>query len=183
MAAVSASQEIGFPCIVKQPDSSSSLGVFKAEDQEALTAHLQRLFEVSDLVLIQEFLPTDFDWRIGIVDSQPIFAAKYFMANNHWQIIKHEASGGVRYGRWQAVPVDEVPGQGLELAVKAAGLIGNGLYGVDLKEAGDRWAVIEVNDNPSVETGVEDQVLKDALYDRIMLSFLRRLEAVTGLRS
>jgi glutathione synthase/RimK-type ligase-like ATP-grasp enzyme len=41
--------------------------------------------------------------------------------------------------------------------------------------------VIEVNDNPNVEHGVEDLVLKDGLYDRIMQSFLRRLEAAAGL--
>ena len=31
----------------------------------------------------------------------------------------------------------------LEVATKAAGLIGNGLYGVDLKQVGDRVLVIE----------------------------------------
>ena len=45
-----------------------------------------------------------------------------------------------------------------------------------------KWAdkmvvVIEVNDNPSVESGIEDQVLGDALYDRIMEEFLLRIEA------
>lgn len=36
--------------------------------------------------------------------------------------------------------------------------------------------VIEVNDNPSIDSGVEDQVLKDQLYREIMGEFLRRLE-------
>lgn len=49
-----------------------------------------------------------------------------------------------------------------------------------LKQLADRWVVIEVNDNPNVETGVEDLVLKDELYRRIMGSFLRRLEAITN---
>ena len=70
----------------------------------------------------------------------------------------------------------------VKTALKAANLIGDGLYGVDLKMIGDKVYVIEVNDNPNVEHGVEDLVLKDAIYDRIMLSFLRRLEAVTGTR-
>lgn len=172
--------EIGFPCVLKQPDSSSSLGVYKAASPGELHPLLDRLLAASDLVIAQEFLPTVFDWRIGIVDRVPLFAARYYMAPDHWQIIHHGArSSRKRYGRWEVVPVEQVPGKGLELAVKAANLIGDGLYGVDLKQLDDRWAVIEVNDNPNVETGVEDLVLKDELYRRVMASFLRRLEAVT----
>ncbi|MEJ2396418.1 MAG: hypothetical protein P8Z77_17080 [Candidatus Thiodiazotropha sp.] len=34
----------------------------------------------------------------------------------------------------------------------------------------------EVNDNPSIDAGVEDAVLGSALYETIMQEFLRRLE-------
>jgi glutathione synthase/RimK-type ligase-like ATP-grasp enzyme len=179
--AAAAAAALGFPCIVKQPDSSSSLGVFKADDAGELQPQLEALFKVSDLLLLQEFIPTEFDWRIGVLDRQPLFAAKYFMAARHWQVLKHEPeTGRVRYGRWQVMALEEVPADGLELAVRAANLIGNGLYGVDLKQLAGGWRVIEVNDNPNVEHGVEDLVLKDGLYDRIMQSFLRRLEAAAG---
>jgi glutathione synthase/RimK-type ligase-like ATP-grasp enzyme len=36
--------------------------------------------------------------------------------------------------------------------------------------------VIEVNDNPSIDAGVEDQYLGEDLYRRIMQEFLRRME-------
>jgi glutathione synthase/RimK-type ligase-like ATP-grasp enzyme len=179
--AAAAAAALGFPCIVKQPDSSSSLGVFKADDAGELQPQLDALFKVSDLLLLQEFIPTEFDWRIGVLDRQPLFAAKYFMAPKHWQVLKHEPeTGRVRYGRWQVMALEEVPAEGLELAVRAANLIGDGLYGVDLKQLESGWRVIEVNDNPNIEHGVEDLVLKDGLYDRIMQSFLRRLEAAAG---
>ena len=55
--------------------------------------------------------------------------------------------------------------------------IGNGLYGVDLKQSGNKIHVIEVNDNPNVDAGVEDIVLKQALYDKIMGVFFERLES------
>jgi glutathione synthase/RimK-type ligase-like ATP-grasp enzyme len=172
---------IGFPCIVKQPDSSSSLGVCKADDEAALQELLDRLFAVSDLVLVQAFVPTEFDWRIGVLDRRPLFAAKYFMVPRHWQILKHEPdSGRMRWGRWQALPLDDVPREGLDVAVRAANLVGDGLYGVDLKEVDGEWLVIEVNDNPNVEHTVEDVVLKEAIYDQIMGSFLRRLEKITA---
>jgi glutathione synthase/RimK-type ligase-like ATP-grasp enzyme len=65
----------------------------------------------------------------------------------------------------------------MHTALKAANLIGDGLYGVDLKVIGDKAYVIEVNDNPSIDHGWEDQVLKRDLYLTIMKSFKKRLDA------
>jgi glutathione synthase/RimK-type ligase-like ATP-grasp enzyme len=60
-------------------------------------------------------------------------------------------------------------------ALKAADLIGDGLYGVDIKQIGRRCCVIEVNDNPNIDAGYEDAVLRDGLYREIMGIFLRRI--------
>lgn len=62
------------------------------------------------------------------------------------------------------------------MALRACNLIGDGLYGVDLKTFAGKTYVIEVNDNPNIDAGHEDQVLKEELYKRIMASFLRRIE-------
>jgi glutathione synthase/RimK-type ligase-like ATP-grasp enzyme len=172
--------EIGCPCILKKPDSSSSQGVVKADDRDALARHLGELFETSDLVIAQEFVPTPFDWRIGVLDRRPLHAARYFMAPNHWQIIKRSPiSGQLRFGTTDVVPVDEAPQEGVKLALKAANLVGDGFYGVDLKQVGDHWVVIEVNDCPNVEFRIEDRVLKEEIYRRLMAVFLRRLEERT----
>ena len=56
--------------------------------------------------------------------------------------------------------------------------IGNGLYGVDLKELKGRCSIIEVNDNPSIDSGVEDEMLRDYLYERIIEVFEKRIEAM-----
>jgi hypothetical protein len=37
--------------------------------------------------------------------------------------------------------------------------------------------VIEVNDNPNLDIGVEDAVLKDELYKRLLSDLVRRIEA------
>lgn len=79
-------------------------------------------------------------------------------------------------GRTETLPVGRVPRSALRLALAATRSIGDGFYGVDLKEARGKFHVIEVNDHPSVDAGVEDRVLGDALYDRVMGSFRRRLE-------
>ena len=87
-----------FPLVLKIPDGSFSRGVVKVEDPDQLRVHAATLFEKSALILAQEFLYTDFDWRIGILNRRPIFACQYFMSKNHWQIYKHNASGSVSSG-------------------------------------------------------------------------------------
>lgn len=171
------SKLIGLPCILKRPDSSFSQGVIKVTDDESLHRECKEMLEKSDLIIAQEFLPTDFDWRVGILDRKPLFVCKYFMAPQHWQIIKNEKEGGRSYGKSENIPVHQAPRKVLRTALRAAGLIGDGLYGVDLKTHGSQCYVIEINDNPSIESGVEDRVLKDDLYIQIMDVFLRRIEA------
>jgi glutathione synthase/RimK-type ligase-like ATP-grasp enzyme len=168
--------ELGLPCILKKPDSSFSQGVVKAATKEELLEFGHKLLHDSDLIIAQQFLPTDYDWRIGVLDNIPLYACKYYMAKRHWQIIQHRADGSKSEGNVDTLPVAEVPPRVLKTALKAAGLIGNGLYGVDLKQVGRQVYVIEVNDNPSIDAGLEDKVLKDELYRRIMASFLERIE-------
>jgi len=69
-----------------------------------------------------------------------------------------------------------VPEKVLKIALKSAKLVGDGLYGLDIKQSGERVVLIEINDNPSIDSGVEDAYLGVALYDDIMREFLRRLE-------
>ena len=168
-------ERIGFPCVVKQPDSSFSAGVVKIASEEALVAGVAPLFEKSDLLLAQEFAPTDFDWRVGVLDGEPLFVCKYFMAQDHWQII-HRDANRVDEGRFETMPIQKCQASIVSIAVKAARLIGRGLYGVDIKVLGGRPKIIEVNDNPSIDAGVEDQVIGDLLYHQIMQHFLFRLE-------
>ncbi len=169
--------ELGLPCVLKQPDSSFSQGVVKVQDPASLRAALKQLLERSDLVVAQEYLPTSFDWRVGVLDRKPLYACRYYMARNHWQIYKQQAGGKMTGGRWDTLRVEDAPPAVVDLGVRAANAIGDGFYGVDIKEIGDRYLVMEVNDNPSVERSVEDQVLGDALYEAVMQVFRARLEA------
>ena len=169
---------LGLPCVLKQPDSSFSVGVARVETEHELHAKVSALLQKSELIVAQEYLPTEFDWRVGILDRRPLFVCKYFMAAGHWQIVKREQGRtGYEEGPVQAVAVAEAPEDVVKIALKAANLIGDGLYGVDIKQVGNRCYIIEVNDNPNVDAGNEDGVLKDALYREIMGSFVRRIEA------
>lgn len=169
-------EQLGFPLVLKKPDSAFSKGVVKVSTPAELDQQLEELLEDSDLVVAQEFLPTTFDWRIGILDGQPLYVCKYYMAEGHWQIINHANQGDDRYGRFETLPIEVAPRKALQTALKAANLIGDGLYGVDVKESQGKFYVIEVNDNPNIDAGFEDAIMKDELYLRVMSVFMRRIE-------
>ncbi|MBE4593531.1 glutaminyl transferase [Vibrio navarrensis] len=168
--------ELTFPMVLKIPDGAFSRGVVKVRNEEELEKEAAALFQKSELILAQAFMPTDFDWRIGILNRQAIFGCKYMMSRGHWQIYQHHNSGRVSSGGFETLDLKQVPKNVVDVALKAANLIGNGLYGVDLKEIDGQVYVIEVNDNPSIDHHVEDAFLGDLLYDRIMTEFLRRIQ-------
>jgi glutathione synthase/RimK-type ligase-like ATP-grasp enzyme len=174
--------EIPYPVVIKIPDSSFSRGVFKAEGPDELRQVAGDLFKSSDLLLAQEFVYTPFDWRIGVLSGRPLFACQYFMTDRHWQIIKHDTKGRYEEGDWKTVAIEEVPEPVLETALAAADLIGDGLFGVDVKDDRGRIMVMEVNENPNIEAEVEDAVLGDRLYEVIMEDIVRRIEARRGLQ-
>lgn len=170
---------IEYPCVVKIPESSFSKGVFKVRDEAELLEYATRLLKNSEIILCQAFVPSAFDWRIGVLNGEVIFALKYYMAQGHWQIYNHAAKlKSKQSGAHESVPIAKVPPKVIEVALKASNLIGKGLYGVDLKEteSGDVM-VIEVNDNPNIDHNIEDQILGDALYARILEHLVTMIEA------
>jgi glutathione synthase/RimK-type ligase-like ATP-grasp enzyme len=169
-------ETLGLPLVLKRPDSSFSAGVVKAADMDEFHKQVRLFLDKSELVVAQEYMRSAFDWRVGVLDGKPLYACKYHMARGHWQIQKAVSDKGRRYGRVETMGVDEAPIGAIELGVQAANLIGRGLYGVDIKEVDGRFYVIEVNDNPSIDAGYEDTVLKDVLYEAVMGTFYERLE-------
>jgi glutathione synthase/RimK-type ligase-like ATP-grasp enzyme len=171
-------RELGLPCVLKQPDSAFSLGVVKVETEGELLAKTSEFLEKSDLIIAQEWFVTAFDWRIGVLDRKPLYACRYMMAPGHWQVIKRADSNDKEIeGATIAMPVANAPAHVVDVAVRAANFIGDGLYGVDLKEVDGRCYVIEVNDNPNIDAGNEDAELGEAVYERVMTVFQSRIEA------
>lgn len=166
---------LDYPMVVKIPDGSFSRGVVKVENRQALKDSLKSLFQKSALLLAQEFFYTDFDWRIGIFNNRALYACRYYMVKNHWQIYRH-GDKRIDSGNFDTLPSFEVPRAVLQAALDATQPIGDGFYGVDVKEKDGKGYVIEVNDNPNVDRGIEDKYLGDELYRLIMGEFVRRME-------
>jgi glutathione synthase/RimK-type ligase-like ATP-grasp enzyme len=170
-------RELGLPCVLKQPDSAFSKGVVKVSTPEELATATERLLATSDLIVAQRFTPTDFDWRIGVFERQPLFACRYHMARGHWQIVRSGPGRREVWGKVETIPVEEAPTPVVRAAVRAARAVGDGFYGVDVKQSGRRVYVMEVNDNPNVDAGNEDRVLGAALYRTVMGAMMRRVAA------
>jgi glutathione synthase/RimK-type ligase-like ATP-grasp enzyme len=173
-------EELEYPTILKIPDGSFSRGIVKVDGPANFDKAARELLKKSEIILQQEFVPSDFDWRVGVLNGEPIFACQYFMAKGHWQVYKHPdgtKKGRVKSGAHLAVPVYKVPKDVMEVALKAARLIGDGLYGVDLKQTDNGIYVMEVNDNPNIDHGVEDQVAGDGLYQTVLQHLIAQVEA------
>ena len=170
-------EQIGFPVVLKQPDSAASRGVFKVNSKEELALKLSELFKTGAIILAQKYVQSSFDWRVGILNNKPLYVCKYHMAKDHWQIYNWTPDqntfvvGGV-----ETLLVEDAPKAVVKAALDAASVIGDGFYGVDLKEADGKIYLIEVNDNPSIDAGWEDQILGNELYLIIMRYFYEKIE-------
>ena len=170
---------LGAPVVVKVPDGSFSTAVFCIASAEDFAARVPPLLERSPLLVAQAFLPTAYDWRVGVLDGRVVWVARYHMVPGHWQI--RDAKGGqVRFGRVEAVARAQAPKAVLQIAVAAARRIGRGLLGVDIKDTDTGPVIIEVNDNPNLDTGYEDGIEGDQIYAALVRWFLRELRPADG---
>jgi glutathione synthase/RimK-type ligase-like ATP-grasp enzyme len=169
-------REIGYPMVMKVPDGAFSRGVSKVADRAEFERTARELLAQSSLILVQEYLYTEFDWRIGVLNGEAIFASQYYMSKGHWQVAKRGMDGKAEFGLSRAVPLEAVPAEILDHAVRAARLIGDSLYGVDMKMSARGPVVIEVNDNPNIDASNEDGVLGDELYRLVLRDLTRRAD-------
>ncbi len=155
-----AMDELGLPLVVKIPDGSFSRGVHKVNSPEEFKRVVEELFEETDLLLAQKFMPTEFDWRVGVLSGEPLFVCQYRMARGHWQTVKHRADGSSREGGFRTFELDQAPAELLD----------------DIKQTDHGFVVMEVNDNPNLEHGIEDAVGKDEIWIRLLKWFIERFE-------
>lgn len=167
-------ETLGAPLVLKTPEGSFSRGVAKAETIEDARTIRSLWADAAPILLAQAYTPTSFDWRIGVLDGAPLYACRYFMVHNHWQIVKFAQDGAMQEGRGVAVRLEDAPADVLAAATRAADSVGRGLYGVDIKVVDAEPLVIEVNDNPTIEADLEAS--RDAVWERIAGYFLRRID-------
>ena len=160
---------LGKPVVVKAPYTSFSRYVEKVACETSFRDVAKRFLRKSDMLAVQAFMPTSFDWRVGVLNREVLYVCKYMMPKGRW---KHGAKLRGKptfvWGRTFSLRRENAPAALKDLALKACNIIGSGLYGVDIKELADgSYVVVEVNDNPSIYAGYEDSRNKD-LYGKII---------------
>lgn len=161
-------REFGKPAVIKAPYTSFSRYVEKAACETSFREVAKRFFRKSDVLAVQKFVPTAFDWRVGVLDDKVLYVCKYMIPKGRW---KHGAKLRGKptfiWGRTVSLKIENASAKLKNLALSACRVIGHGLYGVDIKQVGDSYVLVEVNDNPSIYAGYEDLRNKD-LYGKII---------------
>jgi len=158
---------LGSPLVLKAPNSSFSLYVERVSTPRDFARVGKRYLRRSDRVLAQRYVPSEFDWRVGILAGEVLYVCQYQIPKRRWKILSYTESGRVIAGPVKAFEIGQVDPRLLDTARRAAAAIGNGLYGIDLKQRGDDFTVIEVNDNPTIAEGEEDKAAPD-VYKRLV---------------
>jgi glutathione synthase/RimK-type ligase-like ATP-grasp enzyme len=159
---------LGKPVVIKAPYTSFSRYVEKAACETNFRDVAKRFFKKSDVLAIQKFTPTSFDWRVGVLGNDILYVCKYMIPKGKWKHgAKLRGKPTVVWGRTESHQKRDMPPRLREVALKACSVIGKGLYGVDVKEVNGEYVVVEVNDNPSIYAGYEDSMDRD-IYQRII---------------
>jgi len=160
-------ENLGSPLVLKAPNSSFSLYVERAYTAEEVVRIGKKYLRRADLIVAQKFVQSEFDWRVGVLAGEPLYVCQYLFPKKRWKIHNYAADGKEICGNVKAFELNKVPANLLDTAVAAGNAIGKGLYGVDLKQIGDEFVVIEVNDNPTIAEDEEDQKAPH-IYERLI---------------
>ncbi len=159
-------KELEFPIVIKAPYTRFSNQVDKVENETELKQTLSKYSRKSDLLIVQEFLRTDFDHRVAVLNGEILYYIKYYMPKGGWKV-KSQINGHERWGRTFPISRNNIPDRLKALSLKTANLIGTGLYGLDIKEINGKYFVIEINDNPTIY--VDEEGRKDPdVFERII---------------
>ncbi|MBU4484860.1 RimK family alpha-L-glutamate ligase [bacterium] len=150
-------ESYGMPLVLKAPNSSFSAYVNKANTPDEFVKIGKKFLRRADRIVVQQYIPSKFDWRIITLDGKVLAIAKYIMPENCWRIHDKDEDGKSIECDVVGVKKENVHPNLIKTALSAASAIGSGLYGVDVKEVDDEYYVIEVNDNPNIDAGMEDQ--------------------------
>lgn len=165
---------LGKPVVLKAPYTSFSKYVEKTESSWGFRRICKRFFRRSDLIVAQKFVPTHFDWRLGILDNEVLYACQYLIPKGRW---KHgtriRGRDKVVWGQTKTVPRENIPSCLKQIGISACKAIGSGLFGVDIKEVDGDFMVVEVNDNPSIYAGLEDEKNTD-IYQKIIQYLIQK---------
>jgi glutathione synthase/RimK-type ligase-like ATP-grasp enzyme len=148
-------ETLGMPLVLKAPNSSFSAYVDRATNVESFVKIGRKFLRRADRVVVQQYMPSEFDWRVITLNGRILAVVKYQFVQDKWKLMERGSAG--EWSRVVPVTKEEANPKLLEVALAAANAISGSLHGVDVKEIDGQFFVIEVNDNPNIDAGGEDQ--------------------------
>ncbi len=158
-------ESMGTPLVLKAPNSSFSAYVDKVTTPEQFVKIGKKFMRRADRIVVQQYMPSEFDWRVITLDGKILAVMRYMFAQDKWKLMERTNDG--EWATVIAIPRDEVNPKLAAISLAAANAIGKSLYGIDVKEIDGEFYVIEVNDNPSIEAGNEDQANPEIYHEII----------------
>ncbi len=102
--------ELGKPVVIKAPYTSFSRYVEKAACETSFRDVAKRFFKKSDVLAIQKFTPTAFDWRVGVLNNDILYVCKYMIPKGKWKHgAKLRGKPTVVWGRTVSLHKQELP--------------------------------------------------------------------------
>lgn len=164
---------LGLPVIIKTPYTRFSSRVEKADNENEFIGISRRMLPKSGVLVLQEYVRSDFDWRVGMLRNEVLYLCKYCIPEGGWKVLS-KINGRNVWGDTIAVPRDSISRELKDICIALSKCVGAGLYGLDVKETGDGFCVIEINDNPSIYDGYEDAADKD-IYEKIINALVSKV--------
>jgi RimK family alpha-L-glutamate ligase len=124
-----------FPIIAKNLDGSMGLKVRLLHNTTELHAFVEKF---GFPLLLQKYIPIQFDYRVMVVDGKVLGAMKRYNSRDDFLTVR---AGGVR----ESV---ELPQEALDVALRSTAVAGLSVAGVDLLEHKGIFYRIEVNMSP-----------------------------------
>ena len=155
------------PLVLKAPESSFSAKVEKVSGPQDFVKVGKRFLRRTDRIMAQQYIPSEFDWRVVTLAGKTLAVVKYVMPKGGWRIYDRREDGKTAVCTVQIPSREEVDEALIHIALRSSKAIGSGLYGVDIKEVDGEYYVIEVNDNPNIDAGFED-VANPRIYSSIV---------------
>lgn len=143
----------GAPCVIKLLQGTQGIGVVLAETQKAAESVIEGFMGVNADILVQEFIKEagGSDIRCFVVGEKVVAAMKRQGAEGEFRSNLHRGGSS---------SLIRITPEERSTAVRAAGIMGLNVAGVDLLRSNHGPVVMEVNSSPGLE-GIEGATGKD----------------------
>jgi ribosomal protein S6--L-glutamate ligase len=154
-------EQIGgnFPYIIKTISGSKGVGVMFVESMKSMKSMLQLIWKVSEdeELIIQEYIPTDYDVRVHVLGNEVIAAMRRYVIKDDF---RSNYSQGGKITKHKLSDIE------IEVCIKASKAVGASWSGVDYILSGKEPLVIEVNSSPGTE-GIE-KATKENIVGKVL---------------